>query len=531
MSEDAISFNDMASTHGSTRGVSERHWKLAVALVGAIALAAGLAVVDRLPVGVFHDDAMYVILARSLATGQGYRYLNIPGAPLATHFPPGYPALLAVLWRVAPHFPENVVLFKTMNAAFFCASAVIVSMFARERLQSAPWAIVVGLLSAVSVPLLVLVTMVLSEPLFLAMLLAILLIAERFVEGDAAFASAAVLGASIGVLTLVRTHGIVVMPAVVLPLLLRRRFADSAAVAAATIAILVPWQWWSTTHAGTLPLPLEGNYGSYIGWWMRGFHASGAAMIPATLSRTVPELGGMFAALFSPVRGASAHVATLVALVALFALSAAMLARRAPVTLLFLLGYAAIVLVWPFPPSRFAWGIWPLILLVLVGPMTARMRGPRRRMNVPHVAVLLAFTWVAVGYLSYERRAIRGEWWASVSRSAARRIAPAVAWSLAHTTASDVVAADDEGSIFLYAGRRSVPVASFTTDHYLGNRTAETEAAEGLVGLLAEYPIRVVLVGSSRTFDAAAFLASRPVPILTLREQFAGGAAFTVTSR
>jgi len=57
------------------------------------------------------------------------------------------------------------------------------------------------------------------------------------------------------------------------------------------------------------------------------------------------------------------------------------------------------------------------------------------------------------------------------------------------------------------------------------------EAEEGLVPLLATYPVSAVLVGSTRTFDAAQYLATRPVPLLALRDRFAGGAAFTVLTR
>ena len=152
-------------------------------MLGALALAVGVAVLDRYHVGVFHDDAMYVILGRALATGQGYRYLNLPGAPVASHFPPGYPALLSLVWRVAPSFPANLVVFKLLNAVFFCASAVLVALLVRDRLESRAWAIGTGVVTAVSVPLLVLVTMVLSEPLFLAVLLAALILAERLVKG------------------------------------------------------------------------------------------------------------------------------------------------------------------------------------------------------------------------------------------------------------------------------------------------------------------------------------------------------------
>ena len=76
-----------------------------------------------------------------------------------------------------------------------------------------------------------------------------------------------------------------------------------------------------------------------------------------------------------------------------------------------------------------------------------------------------------------------------------------------------------------------MPVASFTTAHYLTERSPETEAMEGLVPILATYPVSVVLVGSPRTFAAAQYLTSGPAPSLVLRDQFADGAAFTVLRR
>ena len=68
---------------------------VAASLTGVIVLLVGLAAIDSLPVGVFYDDGMYVVLAKSIATGHGLHWLNVPGAPPATHFPPGYPLLLA----------------------------------------------------------------------------------------------------------------------------------------------------------------------------------------------------------------------------------------------------------------------------------------------------------------------------------------------------------------------------------------------------------------------------------------------------
>jgi hypothetical protein len=339
------------------------------------------------------------------------------------------------------------------------------------------------------------------------------------------------LGILVGCLSLVRTHGVVLIPAVALPLMLQRRWRDTTIFALSALVVLTPWQLWSGSHAGVLPAPLEGNYGSYIGWWFRGYREMGPAMIGETVRRTVPETATMMTTLFSPVRGSVGSVITLVALITLGVAGARALVTRAPVTLLFLLGYFAITLVWPFQPSRFVWGVWPLVLFLL-GAAGTTLTSTTPQWPVSMRAVLAALLlWVGVGYAAYELRAVRGGWWASISRAGDKRIAAALDWTRANTSPSDVVAADDEGAVFLYTGRQAVPVASFTTAHYLRVRSAEMEAREGLEPLLAAYPLRAVLVGSKATFDAAEYLTTRPRPLLAPRGQFDGGAAFTVLPR
>ena len=46
-------------------------------------------------VGAWQDDAIYMVTAKSLAAGRGYRHLQIPGQPLQTKYPILYPAVLA----------------------------------------------------------------------------------------------------------------------------------------------------------------------------------------------------------------------------------------------------------------------------------------------------------------------------------------------------------------------------------------------------------------------------------------------------
>lgn len=47
------------------------------------------------------DGAGYAMLGRSLAEGRGYREINAPVAVRHAHFPPAYPALLALVWTVS----------------------------------------------------------------------------------------------------------------------------------------------------------------------------------------------------------------------------------------------------------------------------------------------------------------------------------------------------------------------------------------------------------------------------------------------
>ena len=65
--------------------------RLTHALLVVLVLVVAILTVAPWPVGAFQDDAMYTVLAKSLAEGKGYRFLNLPGEPNATHFPPGYP--------------------------------------------------------------------------------------------------------------------------------------------------------------------------------------------------------------------------------------------------------------------------------------------------------------------------------------------------------------------------------------------------------------------------------------------------------
>ena len=263
---------------------------------------------------------------------------------------------------------------------------------------------------------------------------------------------------------------------------------------------------------------------------MRGVRAIGVSMIPATVAKTTSETSTMLAVLFSPMRGGTAHAVTLLALAMLAVAACAATWRRAPVTLLFLAGYLAIVIVWPFQTARFVWTVWPLLLaLVAIGGWTAIGR-PAWRVPL-RITLAAAFAWVAVGYSAYEMRGIRGRWWSSIPRANTPRIATAVRWVAANTAPDELVATDYEGAVYLYTGRQAVPIITLTPAQYLRDYSPRENAIEGLLPVLDAYPVRTVVAGAGKAYEAAQYLATQSPTRLHLREQVDGGGVFTVNAR
>ncbi|MGH7545941.1 MAG: hypothetical protein ACREKI_07155, partial [Gemmatimonadota bacterium] len=149
-------------------------WGRRWALPGACVVAAAVTLLVQVwaatdaPVGVFYDDGLYVLLARALAEGEGYRYLNLPGAPAAVHYPPAYPFVLSWLWRWGPAFPAVVPWMKALNAVCMAGAAGSITLYLARRLDLPPvWAAAVPAATLAAVPVLAVSTVLFSEPLFL----------------------------------------------------------------------------------------------------------------------------------------------------------------------------------------------------------------------------------------------------------------------------------------------------------------------------------------------------------------------------
>ena len=107
-----------------------------------------------------------------------------------------------------------------------------------------------------TIPALVLSSSVMSEVLFLTLLLPFLVRAEYVAEGAGA-GQAALLGVGAGLLFYVRAQAIVLIPAIAIVYLIGRRRREAAAVTLAGMLLIFPWfhstaMRWSGPTAATV---------------------------------------------------------------------------------------------------------------------------------------------------------------------------------------------------------------------------------------------------------------------------------------
>ena len=498
-------------------------------LVAAVALAIALAAVPNWPAGVFQDDGIYVILGKALAGGEGYRYLNLPGAPYATHYPPGYPLFLAALWKLSPDFPQNVAVFTFANAAFLALAAAGSFAFARHRLGlSALGSALVAIAGTVSVPAIIFGVFVLSEPMFMACLLPVLMYAEQQAERGG-WREGLFVGLAAGALAMVRTAGMFVVPAFALVLILRRRFVPAIFAVAGAAVFLVPWKLWVAAHGADVPPILLGKYGPYDTWLTNAIREHGFPFVWDVIVRNLRALHGMVWTMFlgGPAGPNVLRIPVTVVVTALLAVGAWRLARRAPVTGWFLAAYLALVVIWPFEPTRFMWALLPIFgaMLALGIQVVVSYAPPTSVTRLARVGALAVCAALIAGYASYNVNGVRQGWRDSVPKATAARAAPVVEWVRASTKPGDVIAVEDDALIYLYTGRRSFPVGTFTPEEYLREQTYAF-ATDQLRIFLTTYKPTYVIGTTTFGVMAARNLSAGATPMLRVHALLPTAAIF-----
>ncbi len=502
-------------TSGSTSTSPLLSERVVLIALFALVLLVAIVTITPWPVGAFQDDAVYTILAKSLAEGTGYRMINLPGEPNATHFPPGYPLVLAVLWRMWPSFPDNIVLFKFANALFLAVAAIGTFHFVRVRLHwSVLAASVCAIIGTLSIVVLLVTGVIMSEPLFLALLFPVLLASERAADTGSP-RDAFTAGLWIGALGLVRSLGMFAVPAAALVLVLRKRFAAAAILCLGAALLLAPWQVWVMLNQDAVPAIFAGKYGSYGQWLVDGYRAAGDGFWWRVVLRNLQDLDATLSYQFLPVQATWPRAVGFLAMTLFAAIGLVRLIKRAAVTSAFLIIYMAVILVWPFEPTRFILAVWPLwwpvVALGILGIWHWRVpQFPRLALRSVVAGVSLT---LAGGVMWYNFTGYTSNWWASVQRDTGQRAKPTVEWVARYTQSTDVLVTDDDLVVYLYANRQAVPTSTFTVKERLVPLTP-LENLQAVRDIFDHYDGDYFIAVSTAGINSARALSEQEPPML-----------------
>jgi hypothetical protein len=431
-------------------------------LVGAWRLVPGVS-------GVFHDDAIYVISAKALADGRGYRLMNLPGAPPQTKYPILFPAVLALIWKVWPTFPDNLVAMQMVSLLAAAATVALTYLYlVRFNYCSRLTAAVAVLLSATAPTMLYISTLTLSEMTFALLLVAALWRVELdLLRGGRSVPGQLVTGIILAAPYHCRTVGLPVMLAAIAVLAWHRKpVLWTLAGCAVAVAPWIAWTLVATVRWRTDPI--IGYYTDYLAGWspfsMQGLSVAVVNALLVCHDSVELVLSGLDVALAAAGIRVGWWLVLPGAFVWLHIVLRGLRARLLPCCLL---AYVAVICLWPWLPSRFLVPVLPL-LVVYMGETFALVSRPflsvgrRRYVSATAAAIVVLFNLAfdvttgrvsrQVGYPYLFAPGVTDRPTQPVSWSAFEDM---FRWVRSHVGANEVVASGLDTMLSLYTGRPS----------------------------------------------------------------------------
>jgi hypothetical protein len=446
--------------------LSRRDAVVAVMLALVVLCAGGLRMATGV-CGVYHDDAIYVSTAKALASGHGYRLIDVPGEPVQTKYPWLYPAILALIWHAWPSFPANLAAMQWLTLSFAAAAVSLGYLYlVRFRYCSRAVAASAGLVCATAPFFLYFAVHTMAEMPFSLLTLCALWGVESYLwRGQMTQRSQFGWGCVLALPFLCRSIGAVVVVSSLAVLLWNKR--PVGWYLAGAMCVAAPWVVWSLGGLGIWDRnPVDGYYTDYFGCWS----STGVAMagrVVSVNSQVVAQGTGELA-----LEGVSAVLAgwldyeltagvlMLIGL-ATWLTTVGDLSKARPLAWMLAL-YLAAMLIWSWLPHRFLVPILPLLVAyLLLGWATVLQRlskPPLRQAFAAAVmcaivggnAVLLARHFDHIRNTGYPLPTLGGE---RVEWPAFQRM---FGWLRHNSDPDDVIAAGMDSMMALYTDRRAI---------------------------------------------------------------------------
>jgi len=426
-------------------------------------------------IGDAYDDGRYIMLAKSIAQGEGYTRLAAPGHPLESHFPPGWPLLLSAVWIVSPHFPENAMGFKVLSVFAALALAAGVYGWMRWQGENAFARVFVTLLTLFNPLVLGYATSAFSEMAYACFSVFALWRIERYSRLRTTTWRSAILPALLAVYAFyVRTIGITLILAAIVYLWFSRERSKTLSFSALSLAGTAPWFLYTTLIARdssnymhqlmlkSIEQPELGttswrDLGIRVVLNLRAYILGGlpGAVMPSQVPMTYVNLAsGLRVGKPFPVSDVLLSVLILSSVVSL------VIFRRA-LSDWYVAFYLGVALLWPWEPTRFVVPLIPLLYGYLFHETGLFGQALLKRFakQTQHILRSLAIGSVAVFVLLNITHQAAFAWsvhQASLPPPAWRARYRLFAWVDNHVPEGSVLAAMNDSQIYLYTERSVV---------------------------------------------------------------------------
>ncbi len=336
----------------------------------------------------FVDDGYYITLAKALATGQGYRLINTPSGSLMPLYPPAFPVLLSIVFRLSPNFPDNLWLLKLCSiAAMFGVGVVSYYYCARIQKWAPSLALGMALVTALTPGLVLLATSsVMSECVYTFVFMLTLWVIEAALRGGKFHPGYLALGSMFCAFTwLTRSAAVALVAAVIVYLLKERLWRALLIYVIVFVALVAPWQLYARAHAPTAEQRKE-QEGYIITSYAKSFWQTRAGDdnskqatlrdLPARVLNNLTEIatqdmGRIFLAPLAEAlqrQGASGVRAVLSLILFLLALIGFVTTAWQRISLLELVTAFSLglIVLWPWDTFRYTLTLTPLLLFYLL---------------------------------------------------------------------------------------------------------------------------------------------------------------------
>lgn len=426
--------------------------------------------------GHLHDDSVYFVCAKSLAEGSGYRLLSFPGQPWQTKYPPLFPLLLALIWKINPAFPDNLVLATLL--AWLMLPVFLIA--ARSLLADLKIGWVTGWILCAVLALSPYVNFtsitLMSELMFCALLFSSLTLAQRARRPWHATAAGLFGGAAY----LTRTTALPLLLTSTLWFLYRKQYRRAALFFTGMLPAVAGWNLWSRFHLSGVSDPALLWYSDYFGFYR---HDVSWQDLPLVVWNNLDGFASALSGLIFFNFGDGFWGGSLMRIVAIASIAGAIrLAARNGATHyhLFALGFAPLLLLYHYrPDERY---VLPLGPLFLAGSY----------FELRHISRMLVAAWNRSGFVNRAASALALAGMAlfgflaisvvhnnlfkflpavvNMNRQQLASNLPAYEWIRRNVRPECVLFAHFDPTLYLYTGRQACRRPVFRVPYYRGDR-------------------------------------------------------------